>query len=94
MGQPHCEGAGVNHVVEDLSGLLRPLAFDFDPVGLAADCVGEVSQGCPSAAARVEQTNGLSWRRASGPDEGGDPLNDGRRGRIVPRLRESLEAHL
>ena len=52
----------VQHMIENLSGFLRPLALELDAVGLAVDGVGELVQGGPGAAAGVEQAHGLSGR--------------------------------
>ena len=65
----------LQHMIENLSGSSVHWAPISMPLGLAAHSVGELSQGGTGAAARVEQTNCLSRREASGPDEGRDPLD-------------------
>ena len=76
VGQPDGEGAGAQGVVEDGLRLIVAVAGDLDAIGLAADDIDELAQGRAGAAAGVEQAHDLSRRGASGPDEGGDPLDD------------------
>jgi len=75
VGQSHREGAGSQRVVKDGLRFVVTVAGDLDAVGLAAHDVGELAQRRAGAAAWVEQTNCLSRRGASGPDEGSDPLD-------------------